>query len=64
MNPSKATTPLTQERRGIDEHIADSDKLARTGKRQESVRNTPPFGDYDDTVPKPDETRSPKHTSR
>jgi hypothetical protein len=50
----KPQKPLTQEYRGIDEHIADADKLARTGKPQESVRDTPPFGDYDETAPDAD----------
>jgi len=50
MKQPKPTKPLTQERPGIDEHIADADKVARTGKPQESVRNTPPFGDYDETA--------------
>jgi hypothetical protein len=60
MTLPKSTKPLTRERRGIDEHIADADKLARTGKRQEPVRNTPPFGDYDDTVPDAGAERPPK----
>jgi hypothetical protein len=59
MNAPKATKPLTQERRGIDEHIADADKLARTGKRQEKVRNTPPFGDFDETANDADSPRRP-----
>jgi hypothetical protein len=59
MKTPKATKPLTQERRGIDEHIADADKLARTGKRQEKVRNTPPFGDFDETVHDPGSRRRP-----
>jgi hypothetical protein len=33
---------------GIDEHIADADKQARGGTTDERVRNTPPYGDYDD----------------
>jgi hypothetical protein len=44
--------PTSRERRGIDKHIADADKAARTGNRNEQVRNTPPFGDYDQTDPK------------
>jgi hypothetical protein len=39
------------EPRGIDSHIADADKEARTGTTDEKVRNTPPFADFDDTVP-------------
>jgi hypothetical protein len=29
---------------------ADADKRARTGTEKEPVRNTPPFGEWDDTV--------------
>ena len=58
MKQPTPTKPLTQEHRGIDEHIADADKVARTGKPQESVRNTPPFGDYDETVPDASSSRS------
>jgi hypothetical protein len=39
------------EPRGIDKSVADADKVARTGSKHELVRNTPPFGDADDTVP-------------
>jgi hypothetical protein len=64
MKQPRATQPLTRERRGVDERIADADKLARTGRRQESVRNTPPFGDYDQTVPDANAARPPKKSSR
>jgi hypothetical protein len=50
MRERKSTKPRARERRGIDEHIADADKAARTGQPQEPVRNTPPFGDYDETA--------------
>jgi hypothetical protein len=43
--------PIGHEPRGIDRHIADADKEARTGTTDEQVRNTPPFADFDDTVP-------------
>jgi len=36
------------EPRGVERDIADADKQVRTGSTEESVRNTPPFGDYDD----------------
>jgi hypothetical protein len=36
--------PGSGERRDIDTHIADADKVARTGKPEEKIRNTPPFG--------------------
>jgi hypothetical protein len=35
-----------EEERGIDRSIADADKQARTGATDETVRDTPPFGDY------------------
>jgi hypothetical protein len=63
MKNPKPTKPLIRERRGIDEHIADADKVARTGKPQESVRNTPPFGDFDDTVPNAGSARKPDKDS-
>jgi uncharacterized protein len=33
---------------GIQGHIADADKKARTGSENETVRNTPPAGDWND----------------
>ena len=30
--------------------MADADKVARTGSKDEHVQNTPPFGDADNTV--------------
>jgi hypothetical protein len=41
--------PPGRESRGVDHGIADADKCARVGKNEEPVRNTPPFGDWDDT---------------
>jgi len=35
-----------EEERGIDRSIADADKTVRTGSTDETVRDTPPFGDY------------------
>lgn len=36
------------EARGIENDIADADKKIRSGTAEELVRNTPPYGDYDD----------------
>jgi hypothetical protein len=36
------------EPRDIEPGIADADKKIRSGTTDEVVRNTPPFGDYDD----------------
>jgi hypothetical protein len=36
------------EPRGVEPRIADDDKKARSGTTDEPIRNTPPFGDYDD----------------
>ncbi len=50
-NPSPLPRRTVEpEPRGIDRSIADADKVARTGSTDEHVRNTPPFGDFDDTV--------------
>ena len=35
---------------GIQPHIADEDKIARTGSANEAIRNTPPAGDWNDTA--------------
>jgi hypothetical protein len=39
-----------EEPRGIETDIADADKKARTGSTDESVRNTPPAGAWNDTA--------------
>jgi Raf kinase inhibitor-like YbhB/YbcL family protein len=44
------TRRVTDEPRGVERHIADADKIARTGSKDEPVRNTPPRGDWDDTA--------------
>jgi hypothetical protein len=36
------------EPRGVEADIADADRKVRSGTTDEKVRNTPPFGDYDD----------------
>jgi hypothetical protein len=41
---------IGQEPRGVQEHIADDDKLARTGSVDEKVRDTPPAGEWNDTT--------------
>ena len=35
--------------RGVKPHVADADKIARTGSSTEPVRNTPPAGAWNDT---------------
>ena len=40
----------SEEPRGIEKGIADADKRARTGSKQEPVRNTPPAGAWNDTA--------------
>ena len=37
------------EPRGVQPDIADADKEARGGQRDEQVRNTPPAGSWNDT---------------
>jgi hypothetical protein len=44
----EALLPL-QEPRGIQKGIADADKKIRTGSTQETVRDTPPAGAWNDT---------------
>ena len=48
------------EPRGVARGIADADKKARTGSADETVRDTPPFGDYDDDMRRKDEPRDRK----
>ncbi len=40
----------SEEPRGIERGIADADKEARSGSKQEPVRNTPPAGAWNDTA--------------
>jgi hypothetical protein len=40
----------SEEPRGIERGIADADKRARTGSKNEPVRNTPPAGAWNDTA--------------
>jgi hypothetical protein len=39
-----------EEPRGIERGIADADKQARTGSKDERVRSTPPAGAWNDTA--------------
>ena len=36
------------EPRGVERDIAEADKKVRTGSGEESVRDTPPFGEFDE----------------
>jgi hypothetical protein len=49
------------EPRGIERDIADADKKVRTGSVEERVRDTPPFGEFDEPAftgaDKPDSTK-------
>ena len=47
--PSDETTPRWHEPQGIQKGIADADKTARTGSTDETVRNTPPAGAWNET---------------
>jgi hypothetical protein len=49
------------EPRGVERDIADADKKVRTGSAEESVRNTPPFADYEEApfVEKDERARDP-----
>ena len=52
--PNKVATPgepATPREPGAKQPgIADADKIARTGKVHEQVRNTPPAGDWNDVA--------------
>lgn len=45
-----AATQKTKARSQVRPHIADADKIARTGSAKESVRNTPPAGKWNDVA--------------
>jgi hypothetical protein len=47
--PSREPSPSWHEPRGVEQQIADADKLARTGSTDEKVRDTPPAGPWNDT---------------
>jgi len=49
-NPSMLDAPLGEEPRGVQHDIAEADKKARTGDKDEPVRNTPPAGAWNDTT--------------
>jgi hypothetical protein len=49
--PAAAPKPGEVHKRGeAQPGIADADKRARTGSERESVRNTPPAGDWNDVA--------------
>jgi hypothetical protein len=39
---------LAKRKRGVEPQIADADKIARTGSKDEPVRDTPPAGAWND----------------
>jgi Raf kinase inhibitor-like YbhB/YbcL family protein len=45
-----AATQKTKARAQVRPHIADADKIARTGSANESVRDTPPAGKWNDVA--------------
>jgi hypothetical protein len=45
-----ADSAMPRESRESQPDIANDDKKARSGTEAEPVRNTPPFGDWDDTA--------------
>ncbi|HEY7887831.1 MAG TPA: hypothetical protein VIC29_06350 [Steroidobacteraceae bacterium] len=47
--PSSETSPRWHEPQGIEKGVADADKKARTGSTEETVRNTPPAGAWNET---------------
>jgi hypothetical protein len=47
--PSDETTPRWREPQGVQKGIADADKKARTGSTDETVRNVPPAGAWNET---------------
>ncbi|MBV8855291.1 MAG: hypothetical protein JOY91_17915 [Sinobacteraceae bacterium] len=44
-------TGTESEPAGVEADVAQADTAVRTGGSQERVRNTPPFGDWDETGP-------------
>ena len=62
-NLRKDRRPMTgagDEPGGVVHDIADADKKVRTGSTDETVRDTPPFGDSDDDMRRKDERRDRK----
>jgi len=39
---------VAKRKKGVEPAIADADKIARTGSREECVRDTPPAGSWND----------------
>jgi hypothetical protein len=44
----RPTPGAGHEPRGVQGDIADADKKVRTGSTEENVRNTPPFGEFEE----------------
>jgi hypothetical protein len=42
--------PVGRESTNVQPDIADADKVARTGTKDEQVRDTPPAGDWNDVA--------------
>jgi hypothetical protein len=47
--PGSGDAAMKKEPSGIDRHVADADKKARTARAREVVRDTPPAGHWNDT---------------
>jgi hypothetical protein len=47
--PTSEASPRWHEPEGIQKGVADADKKARTGSTEETVRNTPPAGAWNET---------------
>lgn len=47
--PPSEASPRWHEPQGIQKEIADADKKTRTGSKEETVRNTPPAGAWNET---------------
>jgi hypothetical protein len=47
-NPPMGSPGVGSKPDTVQPHIADADKLARTGSKDEHILNTPPAGDWND----------------
>lgn len=47
--PASETSPRWREPPGVQKGIADADKKVRTGSAEETVRDTPPAGAWNET---------------
>jgi hypothetical protein len=50
LTPAPEDPNLKKGPAGVDRHVADADKRARTGDTKDPVRNTPPAGAWNDTA--------------